>query len=131
MWFIQYKGNLIDFYALYIIFHILCSYWHINNHTFLFFFRLLLPIIDLLQQFVWRLCQGNCVAKKKRKKSNNKKISLKICTKQGVNLKIRWGSGSPEGLDWVTQHCTFCEVMIRVIVSSAVDCVTLVFAAPP
>jgi hypothetical protein len=66
------------------------------------------------------MSKGNCVAKKKRKKSNNKKISLKICTKQGVNLKIRWGSGSPEGLDWVTQHCTFCEVMIRVIVSSAV-----------
>jgi hypothetical protein len=44
MWFIQYKGNLIDFYVLHIIFHILCSYWHINNHTFLFIFLLLLSI---------------------------------------------------------------------------------------
>jgi hypothetical protein len=26
---------------------------------------------------------------KEKEKSNNKKISLKICTKQGVNLKIR------------------------------------------
>jgi hypothetical protein len=53
---------------------------------------------------VWRLCQGNCVAKK-GKKSNKKKISLEICTKQGVNLEIRSGNGSPEWLDWVTQHC--------------------------
>jgi hypothetical protein len=36
---------------IHIIFHILCLYWHINNHTFLFIFLLLLPIIDLLQQF--------------------------------------------------------------------------------
>ena len=63
--------------------------FHINNHTFLFFFFLLLSIID---PTVWRLCQRNCAAKKKRKKSNNKKISLKICTTQRVNLKIRWGN---------------------------------------
>ena len=35
---------------------------------------------------------------KEKEKSNNKKISLKICTKQGVNLKIRRDNGSPEGL---------------------------------
>jgi hypothetical protein len=77
-------------YVLHIIFHILCSYWHINNHTFLFFFGLLLPIIDLLQQFE-DYVKGIALRKKKRKKSNNKKISLKIhCMyKKGVNLKIR------------------------------------------
>jgi hypothetical protein len=37
--------------------------------------------------------------KRKGKISNNKKISLKICTKQGVSLKIRCGNGRPEGLD--------------------------------
>ena len=55
--------------------------------------------------------KGIALKKRKEKKSNNKKISLKICTKQGVNLKIRWGNGSPEGLDWVIQHCSlqWCE----------------------
>jgi len=41
----------------------------------------------------------NCDAnkrKKKRKTKYNKKISLKICTKQGVNLRMRCGNGSPE-----------------------------------
>jgi hypothetical protein len=33
--------------------------------------------------------KGIALKKRKEKKSNNKKISLKICTKQGVNLKIR------------------------------------------
>ena len=56
---------------------------------------------------VWRLCKGNCVStKEKVKKKSKKKISLKIYTKQGVNLKIRWGNGRPEGLDWVTRHCS-------------------------
>ena len=56
---------------------------------------LLLPIIDLLFEdlkIMWReLC---C------KKDNNKNISLKIhvCTKLGVNLKIRWGNGNPEDI---------------------------------
>ena len=59
---------------------------------------------------VWRLCKGNCVEKKKRKKSNNKKISLNICTKQGVNLKIRWGNGSPEGLDWLSHSALESEI---------------------
>jgi hypothetical protein len=44
-----------------------------------------------------------CDAKKEEEKQ---KQSLKICTKQGVNLMIRWGNGGPEGLDWVTQHCS-------------------------
>ena len=43
--------------------------------------------------------------KRKEKKKYNKKISLKICTKQGVNLKIRCGKVNPEGFDCVTQHC--------------------------
>lgn len=69
MSFIQYKGNFIDFCALHVIFHILCSYCHINNHTFLFFFLLLLPIIDLLQQFEdYVKGIAYCVVKKKRKK---------------------------------------------------------------
>jgi hypothetical protein len=38
----------------------------------------------------------NCDAKKEEKKYN-KRISLKICTKQGVNLKrMRCGHGSSE-----------------------------------
>jgi hypothetical protein len=35
----------------------------------------------------------NCDAKKEEEKE---KQSLKICTKQGVNLMIRCGNGSPE-----------------------------------
>ena len=54
-------------YVLHIIFHILCSYWHINNHTFLFFFGLLLPIIDLLQQFE-DYVKGIALQKRKGKK---------------------------------------------------------------
>jgi len=40
----------------------------------------------------------NCDAKKEEEKEKkyNKKISLKICTKQGVNLRMRYGNGSPE-----------------------------------
>jgi hypothetical protein len=34
--------------------------------------------------------------RRKEKKKYNKKISLKICTKQGVNLRMRCGTGSPE-----------------------------------
>ena len=33
---------------------------------------------------------------KGKKRKYNKKISLKICTKQGVNLRMRCGNGSPE-----------------------------------
>jgi hypothetical protein len=36
---------------------------------------------------------------KEGEKKYNKKISLKICTKQGMNLRVRCGNGSPEGLD--------------------------------
>jgi hypothetical protein len=32
---------------------------------------------------------------------------IKICTKQGVTLKIRWGNGSPEGLDWSLKKFIF------------------------
>jgi hypothetical protein len=66
---------------------------------------LILPISDLLQQFE-DYVKGIVLRKRKGKISNNKKISLKICTKQGVSLKIRWGNGRPEGLDWVTRHCS-------------------------
>ena len=31
--------------------------------------------------------------------------------KTGVNIKIRWGNGSPEGLDRVTQHCSLMLVV--------------------
>ena len=69
----------------------------VHFSVFYFYFYQLLTYFN-------SLCQGNCVAKK-GKKSNKKKISLEICTKQGVNLEIRSGNGSPEWLDWVTQHC--------------------------
>jgi len=38
----------------------------------------------------------HCEKGKRKEKKYNKKISLKICTKQGVNLKIRCVIGSPE-----------------------------------
>jgi hypothetical protein len=34
--------------------------------------------------------------RRKGKKKDNKKISLKICRKQRGNLRIRCGNGSPE-----------------------------------
>ena len=55
---------------------------------------LLLPNNDLLQQFEDYVIEWHC--KKGGEKKYNKKISLKICTKQGVNLRIRCGNGSPE-----------------------------------
>jgi hypothetical protein len=39
------------------------------------------------------------IGRRKKKRKYNKKLSLKICTKQEVNLKISCGNGSPEGLD--------------------------------
>jgi hypothetical protein len=61
---------------------------------------------DMLQHLKWRSLEDRhrdaCLVMmykishdKKRKKKYNKKISLKICTKQGVNLR-RCGNGSPE-----------------------------------
>jgi hypothetical protein len=50
---------------------------------------------------VWKLCQGNLHCEEEKEKSNDKKISLQICTKPKI-----WGNGSPEELDWVTQHCS-------------------------
>jgi len=46
--------------------------FHINNHTFLFIFLLLLPIIDLLQQFE-DYVKG--MALRKRKILTNKELS--------------------------------------------------------
>ena len=46
-----------------------------------------------------RIMSLNCDAVKeeeKEKKKYNKKISLKICTKQGGYLRIRCGNDSPE-----------------------------------
>jgi hypothetical protein len=58
---------------------------------------LLLPNNDLLQQFEDYVIELRCKkGRKKRGKKYNKKISLKICTKQGVNLRMRCGNGSPE-----------------------------------
>jgi hypothetical protein len=58
---------------------------------------LLLPNNDLLQQFEDYVIELRC--EKEGEKKYNKKISLKICTKQGMNLRVRCGNGSPEGLD--------------------------------
>jgi hypothetical protein len=40
----------------------------------------------------------NCDAEKVEEKGKkyNKRISLKICTKQGMNLRMRCGNGTPE-----------------------------------
>jgi hypothetical protein len=62
-----------------------------------------LPIKDIFQQFADYV---KWIALRKRKTLTNKKISLKICTKTGVNLKISGSNRSPEGLDRVTQHCS-------------------------
>ena len=59
---------------------------------------------DLLQQFEDYVIELRCEngRRKAGEKKYNKKISLKIhvdlhvCTKQGVNLRMRCGNGSPE-----------------------------------
>jgi len=50
------------------------------------FCSVLLPIIDLLQHFEDYV--KGIVFAKKTKKNHNKKVSLKLCTKPGENLKI-------------------------------------------
>jgi hypothetical protein len=58
---------------------------------------LFLPNNDLLQQFEYYVIELRCEkGRRKGEKKYNKQISLKICTKQGVNLRIKCGNGSPE-----------------------------------
>jgi hypothetical protein len=60
--------------------------------SFCLLLLLLLSNNDLLQQFEDYVIELRC-EKGRRKK---KEISLKICTKQGVNLRMRCGNGNPE-----------------------------------
>ena len=64
---------------------------------------LLLPMFDLLQQFEGYV-KGIALRKKQMLTNLYKEISWKICTKNGVNLKISLSNRSPEGLDWVTKY---------------------------
>ena len=64
---------------------------------YFYHFYQLMTYFNSFKIMSWEL---RCEKGRRKEKKYNKKISLKICTKQGVNLKIRWGNGSPEWLDW-------------------------------
>jgi len=50
---------------------------------------LLLPILDLLKQFEGYV-KGIACEKGKKKRKKRKEVSLKICTKPGVNLIVKY-----------------------------------------
>ena len=54
----------------------------------------------------------NCDAKKE-KNTILKEISFKICTKQGVHLRIRCGNGSPESLGTAVWGRQFQSTVVR------------------